>query len=282
LISHAPDQQIGIGRPRQRSARRERTAAAVRVTDVELDCCRHGRPALLGTVVEDVRALAAEQLRYYRARAGEYDTSLGYGTPAVRDQYSSILDWLGPSGRTLELACGTGLWTELLAERVFSVTAVDGAPEMVELARGRRGAGTVEFVVADLLSWAPTQRYDTIFFAFWLSHVPPVAFGTFWAKVRSALAPGGQVLFVDTGPAEANYEQYVDGVETPLVERTVRSGDRFRVVKVLHDPRNLEAALGGLGFSARVRSVDAPGTFSDSTLLMGRAEIANDAVHRGT
>jgi trans-aconitate methyltransferase len=53
------------------------------------------------------------------------------------------------------------------------VTAVDAAPEMLALARQRVRDLPVEFVQADLFAWQPPRRYDTVFFAFWLTHVPP-------------------------------------------------------------------------------------------------------------
>jgi trans-aconitate methyltransferase len=72
----------------------------------------------------------------------------------------------------LELACGPAIWTDLLLRRATSLTAVDAAPEMLALAEARVGEGRVRFVQADLFSWRPERRYDTVFFGFWLSHVP--------------------------------------------------------------------------------------------------------------
>jgi hypothetical protein len=31
----------------------------------------------------------------------------------------------------------------------------------------------VEFIEADVFAWEPPRRYDTVLFAFWLTHVPP-------------------------------------------------------------------------------------------------------------
>jgi len=41
------------------------------------------------------------------------------------------------------------------------------------------------------------ERYDFVFFRFWLSHVPPSRFEQFWDQLRVTLAPGGTVFFVD-------------------------------------------------------------------------------------
>jgi trans-aconitate methyltransferase len=96
----------------------------------------------------------------------------------------------------LELACGTGHWTPLLAARARSVTAVDAAPEMLAVARQRARGLPVQFIQADVFGWQPPRRYDTVFFACWLTHVPPARFAAFWSMVGMALAPGGQGLLL--------------------------------------------------------------------------------------
>ncbi len=107
------------------------------------------------------------------------------------------VDELAPTGDVLELACGPGTWTAQLLRHARSLTAVDGAPEMLALARERVGSAEVRFIEADLFRWRPERRYDGVFFGFWLSHVPPERFEQFWELVADCLEPGGRVLFVD-------------------------------------------------------------------------------------
>ena len=153
-------------------------------------------------------AVLTAQLTYYRLRADQYDQDL-YQDPAVVRRFETIVADLAPGGRTLELACGTGIWTGLLAARASSLTAVDGSPEMLARARQRLGTTPVTFVEADLFHWRTEAIYDTVFFAFWLSHVPPGRFETFWRMVSQALVPDGRVLFVDTGPEAVSYTHLV-------------------------------------------------------------------------
>ena len=131
-----------------------------------------------------MQALVAEQVAYYRAHAPDYDVAyLG------RD-WDRCIEELPIAGDVLELACGTGHWTPLLAARARSVTALDAAPEALALARRRVQGPPVEFIEADVFAWEPSRRFDTVFFAFWLTHVPPTRFTAFWSMVGRALAPG--------------------------------------------------------------------------------------------
>ncbi|MFF9211920.1 MULTISPECIES: class I SAM-dependent methyltransferase [unclassified Streptomyces] len=194
------------------------------------------------------------QIAYYRARAAEYD--IAYAERMNMPRLLQVLDELPVSGDVLEIACGTGQWTELLAGRARSVTALDAAPEMLRFARARMRGTTTRFIESDIFTWEPDRQYDTIFFAFWLSHVPPVETEAFWALLRWALAPGGYVVFLDDSPAKAAIEESVSGEQVPTVRRHLTDGSEHLAVKVLHDPASLAAQLGGLGWEAHIESVD--------------------------
>jgi SAM-dependent methyltransferase len=208
---------------------------------------------------DEVQALVAEQVAYYRARAPENDEVY-----ADKSTWDAFLDELPIAGDVLELACGTGHWTSLLAARARSVTAVDAAPEMLALARQRVGDLPAEFVEADVFGWQPPRRYDTVFFAFWLTHVPPARFAAFWSMVGMALAAGGRVCFLDDSSRERAGERFVPDQATPAVWRRLRDGSEHRVVKVYYSPGELAARLAELGWSAEIREASTP-------LLVGTA-----------
>jgi 2-polyprenyl-3-methyl-5-hydroxy-6-metoxy-1,4-benzoquinol methylase len=162
----------------------------------------------------DADALIADQIAYYRARAREYDKNL-----RQLDRYVSLggsltgrsenedgkevgilldaLERMRPFDTALELACGTGWWTQWLAQHAGHVTAIDAAEEMLALNRERVNAANVRYVVADVFSWRPDRHYDLVFFAFWISHIPHGRFSAFWQLVRDSLAANGQVFFID-------------------------------------------------------------------------------------
>lgn len=196
-------------------------------------------------------ALLAEQMAYYRAGAAEYDRP--YAEYEDLQKLMAVIDDLPIAGDVLELACGTGQWTPRLAARARSVTAVDAAAEVLALARARTASPTVQFIQADLFEWQPPRRYDTVFFAFWLSHVPPTRLPDFWNTVAAALAPGGKAIFIDDGPAAAAEEEVLANQPTPAALRRLDDGSQYRIVKVFHDVRTLTDDLTALGWSVRIR-----------------------------
>ena len=202
----------------------------------------------------DDDVLLTEQLAYYRAAAAEYDRP--YTEREELRRLPAVVDDLPIGEDVLELACGTGQWTVRLAARARSVTAVDAAAEVLAVARARVPSPNVRFLQADLFTWRPSRRYDTVFFAFWLSHVPPTRLSEFWSTVAAMLAPGGRAIFVDDGPAAAADEDGVADGPVPTVLRRLDDGRQYRVVKVFHDARTLAENLTALGWTVRVRSLE--------------------------
>ncbi|MGB3532503.1 MAG: methyltransferase domain-containing protein [Microcoleaceae cyanobacterium] len=132
-----------------------------------------------------------EQIQYYRKRASEYDEwffrqgRYDRGEEHRRQWFSEVyqvetaLRATAPSGDILELACGTGLWTQHLAPVATHLTVVDASPEAIYNSQQRIGSMSIEYIVADLFNWTPKQQFDFIFFGFWLSHIPMEKFASF-------------------------------------------------------------------------------------------------------
>jgi len=188
----------------------------------------------------------AAQLRYYRARAPEYDAT-SYGDE--RAFVGPIAATIEPLGDVLELACGTGIWTRELAPRAASYLAVDAAPEMLAFAAANLEGLDVELRCADVFDLNLSREFDTVFFAAWISHVPPARFAEFWASVASVLRPGGRAVFLDELPARAVHES---GLAGSLTTRTLGDGSRHEIVKVFYEPADLIARLRDLGWTATV------------------------------
>ena len=211
----------------------------------------------------ELDALLAEQVAYYRALAPEYVADAGIDGVteetynAATRTFNAPLESASPLGEVLELACGPGTFTSELARRATSIDALDASPEMLEIAAARTAQATnVRFVQADLFTWTPNRRYDFVFFGFWLSHVPPERFASFWSTVASALAPNGRVMFVDDG--HRTTEELTHGPQSSTIERQLRDGRRFRAVKVALEPKPLERSLRDLGWAIEIQPLGGP------------------------
>lgn len=191
----------------------------------------------------------AEQVGYYRSRAGEYDATAYGDVETARGRIAGLVAGMGVRGRVLEIACGTGLWTEALAQDAESVLALDAAPEAIAIARERVREGNVAFEVADVFGWEARERFDVVFFSAWLSHVPDERFAGFWEKLRGLLGDGGRVVFVDEPDDVRGKEAYVGG---EIVQRRLEDGRVFRIVKNFVEPGALTRRLAALGWDCAI------------------------------
>lgn len=203
-------------------------------------------------MIDRAADLVAGQLRYYRVRAAEYDATSYGAVSAERASVPAIVDRLGISGDVIELACGTGIWTAELSRHARTLTALDGAPEMLALAR-QRVSPAVRLEQVDLFNWTPESSWDLVFFAAWLSHVPADRFADFWSRVDAALRPDGRVVALDELPARARHENRTRG---EIAVRTLQDGTKHEIVKVFWEPDALVNRLTALGWRAEVTPVE--------------------------
>lgn len=197
-----------------------------------------------------------EQIQYYRARAQEYEET---ALPSEADSPETpenpmAREWQDaeravrslPQFETiLELACGTGLWTRELVKHAEHLTALDAAPEMLELNRNSVNDARVQYECVNLFEWEPTAEYDLVFFAFWLSHVPDALLDGFLERVKRALKVGGQVLILDEPRDTKNIIPTVENTQA----RTLNDGRTFTIVKEYYDPQVLGERMKALGFT---------------------------------
>ncbi len=193
----------------------------------------------------DIDALIQEQIAFYRQLAGVYN-----GQVYDREHWESLADTalkLCPHVETcLELASGTGLWTQRLLEYADAITAVDSSPEMHALSIDRIDDPRVNRVTADIFNLNLPDSYDLVFAAFWLSHVPMERFESFWFQIAKSLNPNGHVLIVDSHTAGPG-----GGGDT----RQLTDGREFNIIKVNHDLTELNERLDALGWDVVVKPV---------------------------
>jgi 2-polyprenyl-3-methyl-5-hydroxy-6-metoxy-1,4-benzoquinol methylase len=204
---------------------------------------------------------------YYQERACEYDEwfyrkgRYDHSPETTRqwiDETQMVFDALADfplTGDVLELAPGTGIWTERLITTAKTVTAVDASSNMIEMNRAKVGSDKITYIQADLFTWKPNRCYDAVVFCFWLSHVPVERMDDFLRFVASMLHPGGRVFFVDSRPqptmSASNHTLPESGSQ--IMARKLNDGRSFDIVKNFFEPHQLEQQCANAGLNVTVR-----------------------------
>jgi demethylmenaquinone methyltransferase/2-methoxy-6-polyprenyl-1,4-benzoquinol methylase len=194
---------------------------------------------------------------YYAARAPEYDAI--YRKPERQADLRAIEQWVPPKfvgARVLEIACGTGYWTQFIAPVARQVTGLDAAPETLDIARSRVPGSNVEFLVGDAYDPPRQPRFDAAFCGFWFSHIPRARRREFVSGLHAALRPGARVVMLDN--------RYVEGSSTPVSEydadgngyqgRKLADGSTHLVLKNFPSERELRTLVADLGDGATFTS----------------------------
>src|SRR5262245_41314558 len=162
-------------------------------------------------------SLLYEARNYWEARARRFAQQgaglravCSYGMPWFYNGYihltqrAALRRWLNVSAETraLEIGCGVGRWSRVMARRGASVVGVDLAPTMVAEARRRAEAeglaGNCNFMVMDLASLALARQFDFILGVTVLQHVlDPDRFEASVQRLASHLAPGGRLVLLE-------------------------------------------------------------------------------------
>ncbi|MCL4690059.1 MAG: methyltransferase domain-containing protein, partial [Burkholderiales bacterium] len=128
--------------------------------------------------------------------------------------------------RVLEVACGTGYWTQHIAAQAAHVTACDINEAVLEIAREKpipRGRAT--FAKADAFNpGGLCEGCDAAFAGFWWSHVRKSDLARWLASMAKSLPSGSLVAMLDN--------RYVEGSSTPISRRDAE-GNTYQVRALL-------------------------------------------------
>ncbi len=123
------------------------------------------------------------------------------------EQRLALEPWLqvSPGCRVLDVGCGVGRWSRLLAARGAQVTGIDLSPTMIEEARRRAVAGRVAdrctFHVQDLSALDVAGQFDQVLAVTVLQHIlDPLALHSAIAAMSRRLAPGGRMVVLEAAP----------------------------------------------------------------------------------
>jgi demethylmenaquinone methyltransferase/2-methoxy-6-polyprenyl-1,4-benzoquinol methylase len=187
---------------------------------------------------------------YYATRAPYYDAV--YERPERREDIAFLKSYLPPrfaQRSVVEVACGTGYWTQFIAPAAASFTATELLPEPLQFAKARPGVDAVRFLQADAYALPELGRFDGAFAGLWLSHVPVRRRGEFLTSLLRLLSPGARVVFIDNSEIQCEEHPIVerDADGNSYQRRQLRDGSVHRVLKNFPKPAELEAMIVGFG-----------------------------------
>ena len=185
-------------------------------------------------IEESIKKLEA----YYRARAAGYEATYYRPDAARRAELARATTTLmgAVAGRrVLEIACGTGFWTEFASESAAEIFATDISEEMLDLARGRRyPRDNVRFAIADAYALDQIEgEFDAGVANFWLSHVPRDRMRPFLDAFHRRLGSGAIVFMMDNVYKAEYGGQFVQipGVADTFRVRELEDGSKHTVIK---------------------------------------------------
>jgi len=205
-------------------------------------------------------ALGATLEHYYRSRAPEYDRF--YQRPERQSDLARLRAWLADRvrGRTiLEIAAGTGYWTEVAAPVCKAMIATDAVQETLAFAAERRLGSNVELLTADAYC---LPRFTTTFDAgmahFWWSHVEKQRQQAFLSQFMNCLAPDALVLMIDQTyvegicPTMSRYDEWQNRYEL----RTLQDCTTYEIVKNYPTDDELLASFAQFAEDLRIMRLD--------------------------
>ena len=198
--------------------------------------------------------------QYYASRAPIYDRV--YRIPERQKDLRYLEGWiptLFKGQSVLEIACGTGYWTQFIAPVAKSMTAVDIAEETLAFAKMRPGVENVCFRIQDAYHLSQDLgSFDAAFAGLWLSHVPKERLRGFFANLHKHLRSGSRVFLLDNSKAQCRdlpiTETDVHG--NTYQNRVLDDGTRYRVLKNFPSNAELGTVIEGLGIHARFRELE--------------------------
>jgi ubiquinone/menaquinone biosynthesis C-methylase UbiE len=198
--------------------------------------------------------------RYYSKRAAEYEQI--YQKPERQHE----LEWLRGripeilAGRTvLEVACGTGYWTQFIARTARKVHACDINESVLEIAADKPiPKERVHFFKADAVTLEGVPPgCDAAFAGFWWSHVKKSGIEQFVANLSQRLEPGACVAILDN--------QFAEGSSTPILRRDAEgntyqlrhlaNGEQYEVLKNFPSSAELREAVRPVARDAHLEAL---------------------------
>ena len=155
-----------------------------------------------------------DRARRFARRGAGLAAVCSYGMPEFYNrmihscQRLALEPWfdMKPGARVLDVGCGVGRWSSMLAMRGACVTGVDLSPTMISEARRRAAAHGVgdrcRFLVQDLAQLDAGEQFDVVLGVTVLQHIlDGAALREAVQRMTAHLAPAGRMVLLEAAPA---------------------------------------------------------------------------------
>ncbi len=196
---------------------------------------------------------------YYDRRAPWHDDYMDASSlDGLRARFAEVLSVVTPLVRdatVLEIACGTGNWTQLLAEHARTVTAIDSSPRALDLAAVKlRLAENVTLCCLDAFEIDQIGgRFDCLFASDWYSHIPRSLIPVFLTKLKTVARSGAKLILLDMNCFRELAEE-ISGYDEEgncLSRRELPDGSVYEIIKNFPTEEDLRSQLRGWGSNTR-------------------------------
>ncbi len=167
----------------------------------------------------------ADMVFYYQERAKEYEKI--YDKPERQhdlNEAKKLLEKIFFGKEVLELACGTGYWTEKIAATAKEILATDINNSVIEIAKSRTyTSAKVKFETFDIYKLNNTVKHESLFAGFIWSHIKLQELERFIITVNNLVKHGGTIVLMDNN--------FVEGSST-LISETDDFGNTYQIRKL--------------------------------------------------
>jgi SAM-dependent methyltransferase len=187
---------------------------------------------------------------YYRERAEEYDAF--YRVADRGEDLAQLRAWLVDHVRgraVLEVAAGTGYWTEVAASVATKVVATDYAAETLAVAKRRMPPKNVDYMQADAFSLPVFGiGFDVGMAHMWWSHIERKRWRGFLAGFGARLKPRATLLMIDQIHVEGLCSPIIgrDKEDNQLTLRKLDNGATYQIIKNFPSHEELRTCLDGI------------------------------------
>ena len=195
-------------------------------------------------------------VRYFAQRASEFERV--YQKQERQAELQKLREYVESNFAgldVLEVACGTGYWTEVLQRTAASVVATDITDEVLAIAHSKSLGPKVTLQREDAYALPSfPQRFNAGLSAFWWSHIPRDRVQEFVVGFHGALAPGARVVFMDNVYAVGNSTptSHTNERGDTYQTRTLDDGSTHAVLKNFWTQADLAATVEGLATNVQI------------------------------